>query len=181
MDIRFVVRNTELNDAIKEHMQKKLEKLSKFFDRILDTQVAVNFNRGMYVVEITSNVNGIIMRGEEYAPDPRKAFDRAMKNIERQVKRHKDYLKDRAQLKTHDIALEMEPEAVPSLEGEPEEPGEIVKVKKFPVRVMTPLEATMQMDLLGHNFFIFKNDETGKFNVVYRRREGGYGLLEPQD
>ena len=72
MDVRFVTRNVELVDSIKDHMEKKLGKLDRFFDRILDTQVSVDFKRGMYVVEITSNVNGMVMRGEDYAPDLRK-------------------------------------------------------------------------------------------------------------
>jgi len=85
MEVRFVTRNIELTDELKGYMEKKLGKLEKFFDRILDTQVEVSFNRGMYVVEITSDVNGVIMRGEDYAPDIRKAFDKGLKNIERQV------------------------------------------------------------------------------------------------
>ncbi len=184
MDVRFVTRNVELGDPQKDLMEKKLGKIEKFFDRILDTQVALNYRRGMYVVEITSNVNGLVMRGEEYAPDLRKAFDKALKNIERQVKRHKDYLVDRAQLKTHDISFEIEPESLgilpteePPVSGRPE----IVKVKRFSVRMMSPEEAAMQMDLSGHSFFLFRNGSSGAYNVVYRRREGGYGLLEPQE
>jgi putative sigma-54 modulation protein len=180
MDVRFVTRNVDLGDTLKDLMEKKLGKVEKFFDRILDMQVVMNHRRGMYVVEITSNVNGVMMRGEEYAPDLRKAFDKALKNIERQVKRHKDYLTDRAQLKTHDISFEIDLGPVPE-EPPVSEKAEIVKVKRFPVRMMSPEEASMQMDLLGHSFFLFRNGDTGDYNVVYRRREGGYGLLEPQD
>ena len=140
----------------------------------------LNYKRGMNVVEITANVNGVIMRGEDYAPDLRKAFDKALKNIERQVKKHKSYLTDRARMKVQDVSFDIDPEIIAASAPEKEEPHEIVKRKKFSVDVMTPLEATMQMDLLGHSFFIFKNDETGERNVVYRREEGGYGLLEPK-
>lgn len=180
MEVRFVTRNVELPGDIKEYMEKKTGKIEKFFDRILDTQVALSFKRGMNVVEITSNVNGVVMRGEDYAPDLRKAFDRALKNIERQVKKHKDYLTDKARLKTQNVSFDIDPELLPqaSAEDEVESKG-IVKTKKFSVDVMTPVEATMQMDLLGHSFFLFKNDATGAINAVYRRKEGGYGLLEP--
>ena len=89
MEVRFVTRNVELPADVKENIEKKVGKLDKFFDKILYTQVALNFKRGMNVVEITSNVNGVVMRGEDYAADLRKAFDRALKNIERQVKKHK--------------------------------------------------------------------------------------------
>ncbi|WP_281678682.1 ribosome hibernation-promoting factor, HPF/YfiA family [Synergistes jonesii] len=180
MEVRFLTRNVELPGDIKEYMEKKLFKIEKFFDRILDTQVALNYKRGMNVVEITSNVNGVVMRGEDYAPDLRKAFDKALKNIERQVKRHKSYLTDKARMKVQDISFDIDQELLPQ-QAEKEEPKrEIVKIKKFTVDVMTPLEATMQMELLGHSFFIFKNDESGDINVVYRREEGGYGLLEPK-
>ena len=183
MDVRFVTRNVELVDSIKDHMEKKLGKLDRFFDRILDTQVSVDIKRGMYVVEITSNVNGMVMRGEDYAPDLRKAFDKSLKNIERQVKRHKDVLTDRLQLKTREISFELEPEPFPVEPEKLEESGavEIVKTKRFPVRVMTAQEAALQMELLGHSFFIFRSADTGDFSVVYRRHEGGYGVLEPRE
>ncbi|MCD7952316.1 MAG: ribosome-associated translation inhibitor RaiA [Synergistaceae bacterium] len=181
MEVRFVTRNVELHGDIKDYMEKKLFKIKKFFDRIMDTQVALNYKRGMNVVEITSNVNGVVVRGEDYAPDLRKAFDKALKNIERQVKKHKSYLTDKVRMKVQEISFDIDPELIPTQAMDKDEPvREIVKRKKFTVDVMTPIEATMQMDLLGHSFFLFKNDETGAINVVYRREEGGYGLLEPR-
>lgn len=180
MEVRFLTRNVELPAEVKEYMEKKVGKIEKFFDKIIDTQVALNFKRGMNVVEITSNVNGVVMRGEDYAPDLRKAFDKALKNIERQVKRHKGYLTDKARMKVQDFSFDIDPELLPAYADKEEMPREIVKTKKFNVEVMTPIEATMQMDLLGHSFFIFKNDQSGGINVVYRREEGGYGLLEPK-
>ena len=105
MDVRFVARNAVIDDELRDYMRGKMSKLDKFFSRILDNQVLVSFGRGMYNVEVTSNANGVIMRSEENSPDMRKAFDKAMKNIERQIKRHNDYLKDRAQLKTHDVSF----------------------------------------------------------------------------
>jgi len=181
MDIRIMTRNVEMNDPLRDYMEGKMSKLEKFFSRIMDSQVVISFHRGRYIVEVTSNANGVIMRGEERDSDIRKAFDKALKNIERQVKKHKDYLKDRAKMKTHDVSFniedfltEIEPHAY-------EEDREIVKTKSFMVRPMTPKEATMQMDLLGHKFFLFKNMENGSLNVVYKRDKGGYGLLEPTE
>lgn len=182
MDVRFVTRNVELPGDVKDYMEKKLVKIEKFFDKILDTQVALNYKRGMNVVEITSNVNGLVMRGEDYAPDLRKAFDKALKNIERQVKKHKSYLTDKARMKVQDFSFDIDPELMSQIVvEEQEEPvRDIVKMKKFSAEVMTPIEATMQMDLLGHSFFLFKNAATGAINAVYRREAGGYGLLEPR-
>ncbi len=177
MDIRFVTRNVNISDTSKAYMESKLSKLEKFFDRILDTQVVVSYTRGMYTVEITSDVNGVIMRGENYAPDIRKAFDKALKNIERQIKRHKSYLQDRVQLKTHDISFGIEPADNRPVE---EEAIFFERRKRIPIKAMTPEEATLQMNLLGHDFFVFRNADTGLINVVYRRKSGGYGLIEPE-
>ena len=180
MEVRFFTRNVELPGDIKDYMEKKLVKIEKFFDRILDTQVVLNYKRGMNVVEITANVNGVIMRGEDYAPDLRKAFDKALKNIERQVKKHKSYLTDRARMKVQDVSFDIDPEIIAASAPEKEEPHEIVKRKKFSVDV---IDAARGDDADGSPrtlLLIFKNDETGEINVVYRREEGGYGLLEPK-
>ena len=183
MEVRFVTRNVEVPDELKGYMEKKLGKLEKFFDRILDTQVEISFNRGMHVVEITSDVNGVIMRGEDYAPDVRKAFDKGLKNIERQVKRHKSYLTDKARMKSHeDLTFDIEGflnEISPEQETTKKE--DVVKVKKFPLRPMSSEEAAMQMDLLGHSFFMFKDAETGSISVIYRRKDGGFGILVPEE
>ncbi|MCF4150266.1 ribosome-associated translation inhibitor RaiA [Dethiosulfovibrio sp. F2B] len=182
MDIRFVARNVELADELKEYMERKLSKLEKFFPKILDNQIVLNLSRGIHTVEVTSNVNGVIMRGEERDSDLRKAFDIALKNLERRIRRHKKYLVDRVQLKTHDVSFNIDDiladMSKPSVEEKEEK---IVKVKKFPLRPMSAEEACMQMDLLGHSFFIFSNAENGAMNVVYKRKSGGYGLLEPTD
>jgi putative sigma-54 modulation protein len=182
MDVRFVTKHVELQDEMKEYMERKLSKLEKFFDRILDVQVEVDFTRGMYVVEITADVNGVIMRGEEYAQDIRKAFDKGLKNIERQVKRHKEFLKDKARMKSHEELTFEIGEFINEVSGEAEESfNDVVKVKRFPLRPMTAKEASMQMDLLGHNFYVFKNAENGGINVIYRRKNGGFGLLVPEE
>jgi len=179
MDVRYVMKNIELPDEVRDLMEKKLEKLEKFFNKILDTQVEVHHSRGMFVVEITSNVNGVIMRGEDYAPDIRKAFEKSLKNIERQVKRHKDTLRSRSHMKPGEGEISFDLDKIAG-EEESSEKDTIVKVKTFPFRPMSSEEASMQMDLLGHSFFVFRDADTGDVHVVYRRREGGYGLLKPE-
>ncbi|HCL80424.1 MAG TPA: ribosome-associated translation inhibitor RaiA [Synergistaceae bacterium] len=179
MDIRFVTRGVEVQDDLKGYMENKMSKLEKFFNKILDSQIVTSFGRGLYTVEVTTDANGVIMRGQESASDMRKAFDQALKNLERQIKRHNAYLKDRAQLKTHDISFDL-PISEPQ-EKAPEAEKGIVKMKRFPLRPMTAEEATMQMDLLGHEFFLFKNADSGAVNAVYKRKNGGYGLLEPME
>ena len=182
MEVRFVTRNAEVSDDLKDFMENKLGKIEKFFSKINDVQIVLDYKRGMNIVEITANGKGIVLRGEDYSPDMRKAFDKALKNIERQVKRHKEYLKDRTHIKTHEISFDLPADIFgDSRDQDDVSPTDIVKRKRFPVTVMLPAEATRQMDLLGHNFFVFRNGDTGDFNVVYKRKDGGYGLLEPQD
>jgi putative sigma-54 modulation protein len=182
MDVRFVTRNAEASDDQKDFMENKLFKIEKFFNKISDVQVVLDHKRGMNIVEITANVNGLVMRGEDHSPDMRKAFDKALKNIERQVKRHKDYLKDRSHIKNPEISFELPLDIFgDSRDQDDVSPTDIVKKKRFPVAVMLPVEATRQMDLLGHSFFVFRSGETGEFNVVYKRKDGGYGLLEPHE
>jgi putative sigma-54 modulation protein len=182
MEVRFVTRNVEVPDELKGYMEKKLGKLEKFFDRIFDTQVEISFNRGMYVVEITSDVNGVIMRGEDYAPDVRKAFDKGLKNIERQVKRHKSYLKDKARMKSHeDLTFDIEGFLNEISTEQENKKEDVVKVKRFPLRPMSSEEAAMQMDLLGHSFFMFRDAESGSVSVIYRRKDGGFGILVPEE
>lgn len=182
MDVRFVIRNTEVSDDLKDLMEKKLTKIEKFFHKIGDAHVVLDYKRGMNIVEITTDANGLVLRGEDYSPDMRKAFDKALKNIERQVKRHKDYLKDRTHIKTRDISFDLPSDIFgDGRDKDDVSPTDIVKKKRFPLTVMLPAEATRQMDLLGHSFFVFRNGDTGEFNVVYKRNNGGYGLLEPQE
>jgi putative sigma-54 modulation protein len=182
MDVRFFTRNVEATDEQKDFMEKKLLKIEKFFDKISDVQVVLSFKRGMNIVEITASANSLVMRGEDHSPDMRKAFDKALKNIERQVKRHKDYLKDRTHIKTREISFDLPSDIFGDhRDNDDVSPTDIVKVKRFPIAVMMPAEAARQMDLLGHSFFMFRNGESGAFNVVYKRNDGGYGLLEPLD
>lgn len=173
MDIRFLTKNVEVPAELKEYMEKKLSKMEKFFARINSSQILVKMVRNTYITEVTANVNNVIMRGEEKDVDLRKSFDLALKNLERRIRRHKEYLVDRAHMKTRDFTFELEPE----VEEEPKEA--IVKEKRFDLTPMTPEEALMQMDLLEHSFFVFLNGETGKVNVVYKRKAGNYGIIIP--
>jgi putative sigma-54 modulation protein len=182
MEVRFVQRGTEIDAGLRSYMESKVARLDKFFSKILNSQVVVSFHKGNYNVETTASANGMILRAEENATDPRRAFDLALKNLERQIKRHNSYLRDKGQFRSGNEAIfsfsieGMETSTV-------EDPGiidsVIEKVKKIPLHPMDPKEAVMQMDLVGHSFFMFQNAETGDINVVYKRKDGNYGQLEP--
>ncbi|MBQ7593313.1 MAG: ribosome-associated translation inhibitor RaiA [Synergistaceae bacterium] len=175
MDIRFVQRNTEIDGKLREYMEKKISKMEKFFRKILNCQIVVTEHKGSFNVETTANANGVILRAEENAKEPRQAFDQALKNLERRIKKYNSYLKDRAQLgagEDFSFSLDEAPEVDVNAPA-------IDKVKKVEVHPMDPVEAAMQMELVGHEFFMFQNAATGEINVVYKRKENSYGLLEP--
>ncbi|MBQ3402879.1 MAG: ribosome-associated translation inhibitor RaiA [Synergistaceae bacterium] len=174
MDIRFVQRGCEIDDRLKDYMEKKISKLEKFFKRIMNCQIVVTHHKGSFNVETTANANGVILRAEEDAPEPRKAFDQSLKNLERRIKKYNSYLKDRAQLG----AGEEFTFSVDEAEQDVNAPA-IDKVKKVEVHPMEAAEAVMQMELVGHAFFVFQNAASGEINVVYKRGENSYGLIEP--
>ena len=175
MEVRFVQRGAEIDDKLRDYMEKKISKLEKFFRKILNCQIVVTHHKGSFNVETTANANGVILRAEEDAPEPRKAFDQSLKNLERRIKKYNSYLKDRAQLGTGEaFSFSLEETS----EQESSAPT-VDKVKKIQVHPMSTDEAIMQMELVGHAFFMFQNADSGEINVVYKRGEDSYGLLEP--
>ena len=175
MEVRFVQRGATVDDKLRDYMEKKISKLEKFFRKILNCQIVVTHHKGSFNVETTANANGVILRAEEDATDMRTAFDQSLKNLERRIKKYNSYLKDKAQLGA-------DTEFTFSLEETAEADGNVPaidKVKKVEVHPMDPVEAAMQMELVGHEFFMFQNAATGEINVIYKRGENSYGLLEP--
>ncbi|MDR2523157.1 MAG: ribosome-associated translation inhibitor RaiA [Synergistaceae bacterium] len=180
MEVRFVMRGTEIDAGLKNYMEGKVSKLEKFFSRILSSQVVVSFHKGKHYVEATANANGVILRAEENAQDARRAFDQALKSLERQIKRHNDYLKNKGQFHSEaDFSFSIEGVADDAKGDTSGSDPVISKVKRISLHPMDAKEAAMQMELVGHSFFMFRNGETGDVNVVYKRKDGNYGLLEP--
>jgi putative sigma-54 modulation protein len=186
MEVRFVARGTEIDAGLKNYMEGKMSKLEKFFGKILSSQVVVSFHKGNYNVETTANANGVILRAEENAQqDARRAFDQALKSLERQIKRHNSYLKEKGHFDSDmDFSFSLESEGGLSAGTEKEDYSyegslSVERVKKIPLHPMDAKEAIMQMELVGHSFYMFQNGETGDVNVVYRRKDGKYGQLEP--
>lgn len=175
MEVRFVQRGgANVDDKLRDYMEKKISKLEKFFRKILNCQIVVTEHKGSFNVETTANANGVILRAEEDALDMRTAFDQSLKNLERRIKKYNSYLKDRAQLGAgEEFSFSLEEEAPAG------DAPVIEKAKKVEVHPMDAVEAAMQMELVGHEFFMFQNAATGEINVVYKRGENSYGLLEP--
>ncbi|GHS90565.1 ribosomal biogenesis GTPase [Synergistales bacterium] len=180
MEVRFVTRGTEIDAGLKSYMEGKISKLAKFFSKIPNAQVLVTFNKGTFNVETTANANGVMLRAEERSHEPRKAFDQALKGLERQIKRHNSYLKDKSQFSGgEDFSFSIEGDDAPKEVFDSGNDPVIEKVKKVPLYPMNEKEAIMQMELVGHSFFLFQNGETGDINLVYKRKDGGYGHIVP--
>ena len=179
MKYTFACKRVPLNDSIKEYAQKKISKLERYF-REEDTTAFVTFSvekDHLCSVEITIRGGATLLRAQTEAPDGdmRGAIDAAVGYIERQILKNKTRLARRLR----QDAFVRQPD-VTSFAPEPEENTfEIVRTKRFPMKPMTHEEAILQMELLEHSFFAFKDEENdGAFAVVYKRNDGGYGLIE---
>ncbi len=167
-------KNVEITEALRERIEKKLSKLDRFLDESEEVQVRLSQQRGnRNTVEITIAFDGAILRAEETTPDMYGSIDRAVDIIVRQIRRHRTKLEKRLRIGAYEeadaAALEEALEAT------------LVRTKKFMMKPMSVDDAIVQMDMLGHNFFMFLNEETGGTCVVYKRQDGNYGLLEPEN
>ena len=174
MRIKITGRNIELTDGIKEAVEDKLNKLEKYFTPDTDVYVTLSVEKERQKVEVTIPMKGNYIRSEQVSNDMYVSIDLVLEVIERQVNRHKKKLIDKEQ-----NAAYLQNSFV---EEETDEDDEIkiVRCKKFAVKPMYPEDACIQMDLLGHNFYVFRNAETEEVNVVYKRKGNTYGLIEPE-
>lgn len=163
-------RKVTLKDAFKEKVEKRLSKFDKFFEEDALAHVTVTVEGERQTVEITIKNKGMLYRAEETTKDMQFSLDNAADSMMRKITRNKGRLEKRLRAG----AFEDMPETVSKA---PE--FDVVKVKSFAVKPMNVEEAILEMNLIGHEFFAFLNDQTNTVNVVYRRRVGGYGILEP--
>lgn len=174
MKVTVIAKNIELTSALKEIVEKKIRKLEKYFEGEINAKATLSVQKNRHTIEVTIPFNGVILRGEESTDDMYKSIDLVEDKLERQIRKQKTRLSRRhggsvrfAEVKDSDINIA-------------EDDGALVKVKKFGVKPMNSEEAILQMDLLGHNFFVYQDAESSKVNVVYKRKDGNYGLLEPE-
>ena len=173
MRISISGKNLEVSDYMRETAEKKLNKLSKFFPQDADAQVSLAVEKNRHIVEVTVPYEGRIVRAEETSGDMYASLDNVVSKLEKQVQRYRTR-QDRRR-KSGEVIADYAPVA-------PEEPEtftpRIVRTKKFAIRPMSEEEAMLQMEMLGHSFFVFENAETGDVNVLYVRKDGNYGLIE---
>ena len=178
MRLQVKGKNVDVTDSLKNYALQKLGKLDKHLNDAarLELELAVEKNPSIsanQIAEATIWTKGPVLRARESSGDMRASIDLLVEKLERQARRYRD--KRRRYAKGGGNS---EPEAIPVVPDE--DSPVIVKSKQFAVKPMTPEEAVLQLELIGHDFFVFQNADTSNVNVVYRRRDGNYGLIEPQ-
>lgn len=168
--------NIEVTEAIRQYAEKKISKLEKYFTDVANATVYVNlkvYAEKTAKVEVTIPLPYLVLRAEETSIDLYGSIDLVVDKLERQVRKHKTKINRKSREKGFDIVLPPLPEV------EEEETGlEIVRTKRIDLKPMDSEEAVLQMNMLGHNFFIYQDAETNETNIVYRRKDGKYGLIE---
>ena len=191
MELRIHARNVDVTPRLQEHVEKKVSKLDRYLPNIQEVRVDLAIERrkqGMdqCIAQLTlRNTRGVILRAEEKRqPDIYAALDVALDKMYRQIQRYKGKRKRRGGGRFYESATELEAmEPVPVPVGEDSDEDEktaVVRRKRIDLIPMSEEEAIDQMELLGHDFFIFYNAETARLGVLYRREDGNYGVLEPE-
>ena len=174
MKINVIGRQLNVYDDTRELIEKKLSKLDKYFKIPPEATVTLSRKRNVSSLEVTINAAGTLFRSEVDAPDFRIALDQTVDHIEGQIRKNKTKLAKRLRENVMDLSAVPDPTEEVSDGDEP-----IIRVKQFEFKPMTAEEAIMQMNLLGHSFYVYKDIVTGETCVVYTRKDGAYGLIEP--
>lgn len=169
-------KNFEVTPALREHVDKKLKKLDKYISAPIGAQVTMQVERGRHIVEVTVPVSGLLLRGEEATDDMYASVDLVVDKLEKQVAKYKARFARRKAAGVGNSA----PTQVTEPVAEEDEASVVVRVKRFDLKPQTVEEAVLQMELLGHDFYVFTNADSLQVNVVYRRRDGNVGLIESE-
>ena len=176
--MKFIIsgKNIEVTEGIKAAIEEKLGRLDKYLVDDTIVNVTLSVQKGRQKIEVTIPMKGHIIRAEEGSEDMYVSIDLVVDVIERQIRRYKKKLIDKKQSALAFSQAFIEDEEDTSYEDD----IQIVKTKKFAMKPVNPEEACLQMEMLGHTFFVFLNSETEQVNVVYKRKNGTYGLIEPE-
>lgn len=172
MKVIITGKNYKVDEKLEQFILKKFEKLDKFFSEDSEAKVVASPERGKNKLEVTVTVKNGIFRSEQVGDDPRDAIEQAVDKISRQMSKFKGKLQ-----KKHHDSKSLKFELIPQEAGEAENQVNIVKTKEFTLRPMSAEEAALEMEMLQHDFFVYLNMETDSVNVVYKRKDGNYGVL----
>lgn len=174
MRITVSGKNIEVTDALRNTVEKKLSKLEKYFNPDVEAYATLSVQKNRQIIEVTIPFSGVILRGEEENDDMYASIDLVVNKLEGQIRKQKTKL----QRRNHSGSLKFQ--SIPDVEEKNKDHAKIVKTKRFAMKPMSAEEAVLQMELIGHNFFVYKSDEEDEVNVVYKRKDGNYGLIEPE-
>lgn len=169
-------KNMDVTNALRDVVERKMEKLDKYFHKDVEVHVTLSVEKNRQIIEVTIPFAGAIIRAEESNGDMYTSIDKVIDVLERQIRKHKTKL----QRRNHNGKTIRFENIIPLEENKDDDEPRIVKTKRFAIKPMDTEEAVLQMELLGHNFFVFRNAETDDVNVVYKRKDGNYGLIEPE-
>lgn len=176
MIITISGKQMEVTDSLRELINEKCKKLDKYFHEDTPITITLSTQKERQIVEATIPLAGAIIRAEDATPDMYASIDGVIDILERQIRKHKTKLQQRNRA-NETIRFE---NVVADTTTEEAEKSKIVRTKRFPIKPMDKEEAVLQMDLLRHNFFVYMDGESGDVNVVYKRKDGNYGLIIPE-
>jgi putative sigma-54 modulation protein len=172
MNIIVTGRHLEVTSALKTYAEKKIKKIGRYLSNISEAVVTISVEKYRHKAEVLLKVNGVLIQAEGVTGEVYSSIDEVVEKLERQIKKYKEKLVSHRKSEGKAGAIESNVAATA-------EESRIIKNKRFELKPMSPDEAAMQMDLLDKNFFVFTNDNSGDINVIYRRRDGNFGLIEP--
>lgn len=174
--MRYIIsgKNIDVTEGLKSAIYEKIGKLEKFFIPDTEVHVTMTVEKDRQKIEVTIPMKGNIIRAEQTTNDMYVSIDLVEEIIERQLRKYKNKLIDQKQSAANFNKSFIEDEIID------DEEIKILKTKKFAIKPMDPEEACIQMELLGHNFFVYRNADTNEVNVVYKRKGNTYGLIEPE-
>ena len=176
ISMKFIIvgRNIEVTPGLRAAVEEKIGKLDKYFNPDTEVHVTLSVEKERQKIEVTIPVKGSIIRSEQVSNDMYVSIDLVEEVIERQLRKYKNKIVDKQQ------AAANFQKAYLDKDYDEDEEVKIIRTKKFGIKPMYPEDACVQMELLGHNFFVFYNAETDQVNVVYKRKGDTYGLIEPE-
>jgi len=172
MNIIVTGRHLEVTPALKNYVEKKVKRFDRYLSNISEAIVTLGVEKYRHKAEVLLKVNGMLIQAEGITGDVYASIDEVAEKLERQIKKYKEKLVSHRKSEGKAVAATAETPV-------PAEVGRIIKNKRFELKPMSPDEAVMQMELLDKDFFVFTNDNSGSINVIYRRKDGNFGLIEP--
>lgn len=180
MKISISGKNIEVSDYLRDLINKKVSKLDKYFNEDTEAHVTLSVEKNRHIVEVTIPFPGGIIRGEETSGDMYASIDNVLAKLEKQIVRHRTKLEKNLRAGAFKAPTPVYSDSFDQDDLD-EEQHKVVKIKHFDIKPMTVDEAMLQLEMLGHSFYMFANGDSGQINVLYKRKDGNYGLIEPEE